>query len=119
MVGNKLHLIPSGIFSSQRKVPVIGNGVSGQLKSLVKELNIFMRKVCFNREPSYLDCAHVILPYHIKLDQLQRSCQRGNKIGTTNSVLGLPIWVKAARGVSGIVVDLWTVGTADRLKQTS
>ncbi len=44
------------------------------------------------------DRAHVILPYHIKLDQLQEEIQKGeNKIGTTIKGIGPAYMDKAAR----------------------
>lgn len=54
-----------------------------------------MQKVC-QRNLRISDRAHVILPYHIKLDQLQEAAKGDNKIGTTNKVLVLPM-DKAAR----------------------
>ena len=43
------------------------------------------------------DRAHVILPYHIKLDRLQESSKGDNKIGTTNKGIGPAYMDKAAR----------------------
>ncbi|WP_019790592.1 adenylosuccinate synthase, partial [Streptococcus sobrinus] len=43
------------------------------------------------------DRAHVILPYHIKLDQLQEAAKGDNKIGTTNKGIGPAYMDKAAR----------------------
>ena len=78
----KLHLIPSGV-SSQRK-SVIGNGVVVNPKSLVKELEYLHTEGVSTENLRISDCAHVILPYHIKLDQLQEAAKGDNKIGTTN-----------------------------------
>ena len=43
------------------------------------------------------DRAHVILPYHIKLDRLQETSKGANKIGTTNKGIGPAYMDKAAR----------------------
>ncbi|MFX3795660.1 adenylosuccinate synthetase, partial [Streptococcus suis] len=43
------------------------------------------------------DRAHVILPYHIKLDQFQEVSKGDNKIGTTNKGIGTAYMDKAAR----------------------
>lgn len=43
------------------------------------------------------DRAHVILPYHIKLDQLQEDAKGENKIGTTIKGIGPAYMDKAAR----------------------
>jgi adenylosuccinate synthase len=43
------------------------------------------------------DRAHVILPYHIKLDQLQEDAKGVNKIGTTIKGIGPAYMDKAAR----------------------
>ena len=38
--------------------------------------------------------AHVILPYHISLDEVEEERKGANKIGTTKKGLGLLIWIK-------------------------
>lgn len=48
--------------------------------------------------------AHVILPYHLKLDILQEEEKGENKIGTTKKVLVLLIWIK--RHVSASVLQI-------------
>lgn len=62
------------------------------------------------------DRAHVILPYHIKLDQLQEAAKGDNKIGTTNKGIGPAYMDKAAR-VGIRIADLLDKEIfADRLK---
>lgn len=61
----KLHLIPSGIFASD-KISVIGNGVVINPKSLVKELNYLKEEGISTENLRISDRAHVILPYHIE-----------------------------------------------------
>lgn len=83
----KLHLIPSGIFFPE-KISVIGNGVVVNPKSLVTELKYLHDEGIKTDSLRISDRAHVILPYHIKLDRLQESSKGDNKIGTTNKGIG-------------------------------
>ena len=92
----KLHLIPSGIFYPE-KVSVIGNGVVVNPKSLVKELAYLHDAGITTDNLRISDRAHVILPYHIKLDQLQEDAKGVNKIGTTIKGIGPAYMDKAAR----------------------
>ena len=92
----KLHLIPSGIFFPE-KISVIGNGVVVNPKSLVKELAYLHSEGVSTESLRISDRAHVILPYHIKLDQLQEEAKGENKIGTTNKGIGPAYMDKAAR----------------------
>ncbi|HGN5418820.1 TPA: adenylosuccinate synthase [Streptococcus pyogenes] len=92
----KLHLIPSGIFFPQ-KISVIGNGVVVNPKSLVKELAYLHDEGVTTDNLRISDRAHVILPYHIQLDQLQEDAKGDNKIGTTIKGIGPAYMDKAAR----------------------
>ena len=92
----KLHLIPSGIFYKE-KISVIGNGVVVNPKSLVKELAYLKENNVATDNLRISDRAHVILPYHIKLDQLQEDAKGENKIGTTIKGIGPAYMDKAAR----------------------
>lgn len=92
----KLHLIPSGIFFPE-KISVIGNGVVINPKSLVKELAYLHHEGVITKNLRISDRAHVILPYHIQLDQLQENSKGDNKIGTTIKGIGPAYMDKAAR----------------------
>lgn len=92
----KLHLIPSGIFYKE-KTSVIGNGVVVNPKSLVEELNYLQEHGISTENLRISDRAHVILPYHIKLDQLQEDAKGADKIGTTIKGIGPAYMDKAAR----------------------
>lgn len=92
----KLHLIPSGIFYKE-KISVIGNGVVVNPKSLVEELNYLKEHGISTENLRISDRAHVILPYHIKLDQLQEEAKGADKIGTTIKGIGPAYMDKAAR----------------------
>lgn len=111
----KLHLIPSGIFYKD-KISIIGNGVVVNPKALVTELQ-YLKDHKINTDNLRLsDRAHVILPYHIKLDQLQEDAKGENKIGTTIKGIGPAYMDKVAR-VGIRVADLLDKETfAERLK---
>ena len=100
----KLHLIPSGIFFPE-KISVIGNGVVVNPKSLVTELKDFHDEGITTDSLRISDRAHVILPYHIKLDRLQESSKGDNKIGTTNKGIG-PAYMDKAASVGIRISDL-------------
>lgn len=92
----KLRLIPSGIFYKE-KTSVIGNGVVVNPKSLVEELNYLKEHGVSTENLRISDRAHVILPYHIQLDQLQEDAKGADKIGTTIKGIGPAYMDKAAR----------------------
>ena len=92
----KLHLIPSGIFNDQ-KISVIGNGVVINPESLVRELAYLHDRGVTTENIHISDRAHVILPYHIKLNQLQEYSKGDQKIGTTIRGIGPAYMDKASR----------------------
>ncbi|MGF7059228.1 adenylosuccinate synthase [Brassicibacter mesophilus] len=83
----KLHLIPSGIFYSN-KICVIGNGVVVNPKSLLEEIKYLNEKGITTENLRISDRAHIIFPYHIKLDQLEEEKKGVLKIGTTVKGIG-------------------------------
>lgn len=91
-----LHLIPSGIFSSE-KLSIIGNGVVINPKALIKELNYLKDHGIDVSGLRISDRAHVILPYHIELDRLQEESKGDQKIGTTIKGIGPAYMDKYAR----------------------
>ncbi len=101
-----LHLIPSGILH-KGKVCVIGNGVVVDPKALLDELEgLKKRGFSFDNNLKISENAHVIFPYHRKIDEL-RELKRGNsKIGTTKRGIGPCYADKVAR--TGLrMVDLF------------
>ncbi|ALV22362.1 MAG: adenylosuccinate synthase [Carnobacterium sp.] len=92
----KLHLIPSGIFA-ENKISVIGNGVVINPKSLVEEIGYLHEHGVATNNLRISDRAHVVLPYHILLDQLQEDAKGDQKIGTTIKGIGPAYMDKAAR----------------------
>ncbi len=92
----KLHLIPSGIFYSD-KVCVIGNGMVIDPKALVQELKYLHDQGVDTSNLRISNRAHVILPYHLKLDIMEEESKGANKIGTTKKGIGPAYMDKAAR----------------------
>ncbi|MGI8313916.1 adenylosuccinate synthase [Halobacillus mangrovi] len=92
----KLHLIPSGIFFDD-KVCVLGNGMVIDPKALLDELKYLHDKGVSTDNLRISNRAHVILPYHLKLDELQEEDKGANKIGTTKKGIGPAYMDKAAR----------------------
>ncbi|MFD1780572.1 adenylosuccinate synthase [Fredinandcohnia salidurans] len=100
----KLHLIPSGIFYPE-KICVIGNGMVVDPKALVKELAYLHDKGVHTDNLRISNRAHVILPYHIKLDELEEEYKGINKIGTTKKGIG-PAYMDKASRVGIRIADL-------------
>jgi adenylosuccinate synthase len=92
----KLHLIPSGIFNKE-KICVIGNGMVVNPKSLVEELAGLHERGITTDNLRISNRAHVILPYHLKLDEVEEASKGENKIGTTKKGIGPAYMDKAAR----------------------
>ncbi|MBM7716832.1 adenylosuccinate synthase [Siminovitchia sp. FSL H7-0308] len=92
----KLHLIPSGIFYKD-KISVIGNGMVVDPKALVKELEYLHGHAVSTDNLRISNRAHVILPYHLKIDEVEEERKGANKIGTTKKGIGPAYMDKAAR----------------------
>ena len=100
----KLHLIPSGIFYPATR-NLLGGGVVINPPALVGELDGLSAGGfdCANFFIS--DRAHLVMPYHILIDQLEERERGSAKLGTTSRGIG-PAYVDkvARRGIR--VVDL-------------
>jgi adenylosuccinate synthase len=92
----KLHLIPSGIFYKD-KICVIGNGVVVDPKALVQEIEYLHSHKVSTDNLRISNRAHVIMPYHIKLDSIEEDAKGTNKIGTTRRGIGPAYTDKFAR----------------------
>ncbi|OEF99665.1 adenylosuccinate synthase [Vulcanibacillus modesticaldus] len=92
----KLHLIPSGILYSD-KICILGNGMVINPKALVEELNYLHERGINTDNLRISNRAHVIMPYHIKIDLMEEERKGINKIGTTGKGIGPAYMDKAAR----------------------
>ena len=100
----KLHLIPSGIFHPGTR-NLLGNGVVINPPALVTELD-GLAAAGFDADNLFIsDRAHLVMPYHVLLDQLDERERGAAKIGTTSRGIG-PAFVDkvARRGIR--VIDL-------------
>ncbi len=92
-----LHLIPSGILRPGRKC-VIGNGVVVDPVALVKEIKgLHERGIRTEGKLLLSETAHVVLPYHSRLDEARENHRGAGKIGTTKRGIGPTYGDKAAR----------------------
>lgn len=92
----KLSIIPSGIFN-KKSINIIGNGCVVNLYKLIDEIN-YLQKYNFDcKNLKISDRAHLIFPYHIKIDELQEKYRKKNLIGTTKKGVGPCYQDKAER----------------------
>lgn len=82
-----LHLIPSGILHSG-KICIIGNGVVVDPAVLIKEMKDLNERGINTDNLLISDRAHLIMPYHRELDELQESFRGDSSIGTTKRGIG-------------------------------
>lgn len=100
----KLHLIPSGILYPD-KMCIIGSGVVIDPAGLLKELESLEKQGISTANLRISQRAHVIFPYHQKLDQMEEDSKGSNKIGTTCRGIGPAYTDKSAR-VGIRIIDL-------------
>jgi adenylosuccinate synthase len=100
----KLHLIPSGIFYPGT-TNLLGNGVVINPPALVRELDALREAGIGCDNLAISDRAHLVMPYHVLLDQLEERERGAQRLGTTSRGIG-PAYVDkvARRGIR--VVDL-------------
>lgn len=93
-----LHLIPSGILHRE-KLCVIGNGVVIDPPNLVGEIEGLREKnIAVDQENLIIsDAAHLVLPYHRRLDEARELRKGKGKIGTTKRGIGPAYADKASR----------------------
>lgn len=92
-----LHLIPSGILHEELTC-VIGGGVVVDPQALVEEIQT-LEGIGLKVRPRLLvsENAHIIMPYHRKLDVMMETRRGENKIGTTGRGIGCAYGDKVAR----------------------
>ncbi|TCL72337.1 adenylosuccinate synthetase [Hydrogenispora ethanolica] len=101
----KLHLVPSGILYPGTQC-VLGNGVVINPGVLLKELAGLKDRGIDISGLKISDRAHVIMPYHPALDQLDEASRTKGKIGTTGRGIGPAYVDKYARYDAIRMVDL-------------
>lgn len=104
VIGKKRHalrLIPSGIFYDD-KICVLSNGMVIDPRVLKEELDYIQQEGYRTDRLKISNRAHIILPYHNVLDELQEEARGNRAIGTTKKGIGPAYTDKALR--SGIRV---------------
>ena len=93
-----LHLIPSGILHNH-KTCIIGNGVVVDPAVLIQEIEELRQRGVFPSDTNlYLsENAHLIMPYHKRIDMAKEAHLSGRKIGTTGRGIGPAYEDKVAR----------------------
>lgn len=81
-----LKLLPSGVLQGGKCI--IGSGVVVDPKVLLDELHSLEIRGAKTEHVIISDRAHLIMPYHIKLDELRELRAGDNKIGTTKKGIG-------------------------------
>src|SRR5699024_9261140 len=92
----KLHLIPSGIFFSD-KTSVLGNGMLIDPKAFLEEVDYIHHEVFSTDNLRISNGAHIILLYHLKLDIIQEEGKGINRMSTNKRGIGPANMDKAAR----------------------
>ena len=92
----ELHLIPSGILYREKK-NIIGNGVVVNPEAMVIEMTGLENRGISTDNLFISDSAHVIMPYHLLLDELEENRKGENKLGTTKKGIGPAYTDKVAR----------------------
>lgn len=104
-----MHLLPSAIIRSEVKC-IIGNGVVIDPAVLIKEIKEITVRGFTTTNLFISDRAHVILPHHKIMDELQERLKGDRKIGTTGRGIGPAYAEKCSR--TGIrVCDLYDENT--------
>lgn len=79
-----LHLLPSGIFR-ENVINVIGQGVAFDIKAFFSELDEIKSKGMKNPNIVVSDRVQILMPYHIKLDELEEERLGKASFGSTKS----------------------------------
>ena len=110
------HLIPSGLLH-KGKVGLIGNGVVIDPEALVMEMQrLVAQDINVEQALKVSDQAHLIFPYHKRLDRLEET-QRAGRIGTTGRGIG-PCYVDKVARCGIRVADLLNEAVfADKLRR--
>lgn len=100
----KLRLLPSGILHKDI-VCIIGNGVVIEPKVFLSEIDGLIEKKVNMSNLKISNRAHVLMPYHKILDELQEEDLGENKLGTTKNGIG-PCYMDKASRLGIRIVDL-------------
>lgn len=91
-----MHLLPSG-YLYEDKICLLGNGMVIDPRALLEEMDFIHSQGVKPGKLVISDRAHVVMPYHIRLDELEEERKSGQKIGTTRKGIGPAYIDKVAR----------------------
>lgn len=105
----KLRLLPSGILHKD-KICVISNGVVINPKIFLEEIETLTSQNINISNLKISDRAHIIMPYHILLDEMYEKDLKENKLGTTKNGIG-PCYMDKVSRIGIRVSDLMNKNT--------
>ncbi len=106
-----LHLLPSGILN-ENALCIIGPGVVVNPLVLQQEIEQLQKNGMSCEHVKVSDRAHLLMPYHVRIDELQEAKAGKLKIGTTKNGIG-PCYADKYNRIGLRVADLkdWDVFT--------
>ena len=99
-----LHLIPSGIFNP-KIINIMANGMVINPKALLEELDILKKQGITDYQLYISNRAHIVMPYHIELDELFEQLKGDYAVGTTKKGIG-PAYADKISRIGIRVIDL-------------
>lgn len=82
-----LHIVPAGIFYPD-KTCIVGNGVAVDPQVLLEEIGSLEARDVSTERLLISDRAHVVMPYHPLIDQLDEQLRGAAAVGTTGRGIG-------------------------------
>jgi adenylosuccinate synthase len=92
-----LHLVPAGIFNPDT-VCVIGAGVALNPLNLLEEIDALAARGVDTKNLVISERTHLVMPYHLTLDQVEEQARGVDKLGTTGRGIGPAYTDKVSRG---------------------
>ncbi len=112
-----LHLVPSGIFNP-KIMNVMANGMVINPVALLEELNLLHKKGITDYQLYLSDRAHIVMPYHIDLDQVYENLKGEDKVGTTKKGIG-PAYADKINRIGIRTIDLLNQKTLEKKIDTA
>ena len=104
-----LRLLPSGILYDDKQ-NIVGTGVVIDPKVLLQEIEGLEKQGKSAKSLQISDRAHVIMPYHIALDNAEEASKGDAKIGTTKNGIG-PCYADKINRIGIRICDLYDLDT--------
>ena len=82
-----LHIVPAGIFYPE-KTCIVGNGMAVDPGALLEEIESLESRGINTQKLFVSDRAHVVMPYHPMIDQLDEKMRGAAAVGTTGRGIG-------------------------------